>query len=171
METLNTRKIVTGGVLLALSIITLFGATLIPGIELTLFALSTVYVAIMIIEFTPNTGWLFYVASVMLTFVLVPNKGGIIPYTIFFGIYAMIKYYIENFKKFSQPVELILKIIFFNLMLVFGFLFFGTVFTGAIRIPDIALPLIIIGAQIFFLAYDYILTLVIGFYLKRRPKA
>ena len=170
MGSLNTKKIATGGVLLALSIATLFGATFIPGIELTLYALSSVYVAIIILEFTPGAGWLFYFASVILAFVLVPNKSGLIPYTIFFGIYAMIKYYIESFKKISQPVEIILKLAFCNLMFVLGFLFFGTTFTGAIHIPDFALPIILIAAQVFFLVYDFILTLVIGFYLKRRPK-
>jgi len=171
MGNLDTKKIATGGVLLALSIATLFGATFVPGVELTLYALSSVYVAIIILEFTPNTGWLFYFATVMLAFFLIPNKVGMIPYTIFFGIYAMMKYYIENFKKISQPIEVILKLVFCNLMFVLGFLFFGTVFTGAIHIPDIALPIILIAAQVFFLVYDYILTLVIGFYLKRRPKA
>ena len=169
-QTINTMKIATAGVLLALSIATLFAATTVPGIELTLFAFSTVYVAIMIIEFTPNTGWLFYFGSVMLSFVLVPNKSAIIPYTIFFGMYAMIKYYIENFKMIKQPIEIILKLLFFNLMFLFGFFFFGMLFIGTIHVPDVSLPIIIIGAQAFFLLYDYILTLLIGFYMKRRPK-
>lgn len=170
MQIFNTKKIATAGVLLAFSIATLFAATTIPGIELTLFALSSVYVAIMVIEFTPNVGWVFYFGSVMLTFVLIPNKGAVIPYTIFFGIYAIIKYYIENFKKINQPVEIVLKLLFCNLMCALGFIFFGTIFTGAINIPNVALPIIIIGAQVFFLAYDYILTLLIGFYMKRIKK-
>ncbi|HVI39245.1 MAG TPA: hypothetical protein VM577_01170 [Anaerovoracaceae bacterium] len=171
MERFDTKKVVTSGILLALSTITLLGATFVPGIELTLYALSSVYAAIIIIEFSVSTGWLFYFASVILAFILVPNVAGLIPYTIFFGIYAMIKYYIENLKKFSQPVEIIIKLVFCNLMFALGFIFFGTVFTGAIQIPNVALPIILIGAQVFFLAYDYILTLVIGLYLKRRPKA
>jgi hypothetical protein len=177
MKTFNTKKIATAGVLLALSIATLFAATTIPGIELTLFALSTVYVAIMIIEFTPNTGWLFYFGTVMMSFFMVPNKSAVIPYTIFFGIYAMIKYYIENlknyfktFKMINHPIEIMLKLLFFNLMFGLGIIYFGTLFIGAIHVPDVALPIIIIGAQAFFLLYDYILTLLIGFYLKRRPK-
>lgn len=171
MESMNTKKIATAGVLLALSIATLFAAAFVPGIELTLYALSTVYVAIIVIEFTPNTGWLFYFASVMLSFILVPNKGALIPYALFFGVYAMIKYYLETFKKIPQPVEIILKLVFFNLMFTLGFLFFGAIFTGSINIPDLALPIVLIGAQVFFLLYDYILTMIIGFYLKRRPKA
>ncbi|MDD3169589.1 MAG: hypothetical protein PHC91_09065 [Eubacteriales bacterium] len=171
MGDFKTKKIATGGVLLALSIATLFGATIVPGIELTLYALSSVYVTVVILEFTVNSGWLFYFASVMLTFVLIPNKAGLIPYTLFFGIYAMIKYYIENFRKIPKIFDIILKLVFCNFVFVMGFLFFGEAFTGAIHIPDAALPVIILGAQVFFLAYDYILTLMIGFYLKQRPKA
>ena len=106
----------------------------------------------------------------MLTFIIVPNKAGLVPYTIFFGIYAIIKYYIENFKKISRPVELILKLLFCNLMFGLGVMFFGEVFTGAIQIPEVAFPIVIVGAQVFFLAYDYLLTLLIGFYMKKRPK-
>lgn len=168
MGNLDTKKIATGGILLALSIATLFAATTVPGIEMTLYALSSVYVAIMIIEFTPNIGWGFYIATVMLSFVLVPNKAALIPYTIFFGIYAVIKYYIENYlKKFPQLAQIILKLVFFNLMFVLGFIFFGSIIVGALHVPDMSLPIILIGAQIFFLAYDYILTLLIGFYMKR----
>jgi hypothetical protein len=170
METLKTKKLATGGVLLALSAATLFGASFIPGIELTLFALSSVYVVIMIIEFSPGAGWLFYFASILLAFVLVPNKIGIIPYVIFFGIYAFVKYYIEKSQKLPQAVEIILKLVVSNLLLFLGFLGFGTAFTGTIQLPDAALPVLAAGAQVFILAYDCILTLVIGFYLKRRPK-
>lgn len=171
MGDFNTKKIATGGVLLALSIATLFGAVIVPGIELTLYALSSVYVMVIILEFTVNTGWIFYLASVLLTFIVIPNKAGLIPYAIFFGIYAMIKYYIEDFRKISGVLEIILKLVFCNLMFFLGFLVFGEMFTGAIQIPEIAFPIIIAGAQVFFLAYDYILTLMVGFYLKRRPKA
>lgn len=171
METVKTRKIVIGGVLLALSAATLFGASFIPGIELTLYALSSVYVVIMIIEFSPSAGWLFYFASLLLSFVLIPNKAAIVPYAIFFGVYAIVKYYIESTKKLHQAVEIILKLVFGNLMFTMGFLLFGTAFTGVIQIPDLALPVLAVGVQIFILVYDYILTLVIGFYLKRRPKS
>jgi len=171
MNSLNTKKIAIGGVLLALSVAMLFGATFVPGIELTLYTLSSVCVAIMILEFSPGAGLLLYFASVMLSFALVPNKAGIIPYTIFFGIYAVVKYYIENYRKLPRPVEIILKLIFCNSMFFVGVRFFGALFTSAVQIPDMALPIILIGAQVFFLAYDYLLTLVISFYLRRRPKA
>jgi hypothetical protein len=170
MENSSTKKIATGGILLALSVVTLFGAAFVPGIELTLYALSSVYVAVIVIESGAGMGWLFYIASVLLSAILVPNKAGLIPYVIFFGVYAIIKYWIEKSKKLSQPVEIILKLLFANAMLALGYAVFGAAFTGAIQLPDAAWPVLLAGAQLFFLAYDYILTLVIGFWLKRRPK-
>lgn len=171
MGKLDTKKIATGGILLALSIATLFAASTVPGIELTLYALSTVYVAIIVIEFTPNTGWLFYFASVMLTWLIVPNKAAMLPYTVFFGIYAMFKYYIEHYmRKFPQVLQILLKLVFCNTMFLFGFFFFSFIFINAIHVPDVSFPIIIAGAQVFFLAYDYILTLLIGFYMKRVRK-
>ncbi|MDD2190504.1 MAG: hypothetical protein PHV71_07575 [Eubacteriales bacterium] len=171
MNQTKARTAATGGVLLALSLVTLYGATFIPGIELTLYAISSFYIAFVIIEISVSAGFLFYIASVLLAFILIPDKIGLIPYALFFGLYGIIKLLIERLKKLPQPIEILIKLIFCNTMLILGFHLFGELFLGNIQVPDIALPVILIGAQVFFLAYDYIYTLVIGFYLKRRPKA
>ncbi|MEL7655763.1 MAG: hypothetical protein AAGU75_07630 [Bacillota bacterium] len=171
MNKITTKTVATGGVFLALSIATLFGATTVPGIELTLYTFSSFYAAFIIIEISTRAAWLFYFASVLLTFAILPNKGALIPYAIFFGLYGIVKYYIENFKKINQLVEIILKLLFCNIIFALGYIFFKELFLGTIQLPDVALPFIIIGAQVFFLAYDYIFTLIIGFYMKRRPKA
>lgn len=170
MEKSKTRMVATGGIFLALSMVTLFGATFVPGIELTLLALSSAYVAFILIDFNHGTGWIFYLASVLLAFILLPNKVALIPYGIFFGIYPMIKFYIENYRKLPSFAEVILKLVFFNLLFYLGFLVFGEAFTGSIQIPDLAIPLILAGGQLLFLVYDYILTLIISLYIKRKPK-
>lgn len=170
MDKNRTKMIAASGILLALSVVTLFAATFVPGIELTLFALSSAYVAFVLIEFKHGAGWIFYIASVLLSFVLVPNKAALIPYALFFGVFPIIKYYIEKRRKLPQVAEVLLKLVFFNGMFAAGFYLFGEAFTGSLQIPDLAFPLIIAGGQIFFLAYDYILSLIIGFYMKRRPK-
>ncbi|MDO4834266.1 MAG: hypothetical protein Q4A40_04430 [Bacillota bacterium] len=46
----KTFKIALGGICLALALIFLFGATIVPGIELTLFAISSLFTAVMILE-------------------------------------------------------------------------------------------------------------------------
>lgn len=164
----KTRAVAIGGVFLALSLATLFVATFIPGIELTMYAFSSFYVAFIIMESGIKGGVSFYIASLLLAAILVPNKGALLPYAMFFGLYGIVKYLIEKIK--IIPVEMILKLIFFNISYMIGLLFFKELFLGNISLPDMALPILIVGAQAFFLFYDYLFTLIIGFYLSRRPK-
>jgi len=164
----SSRAIATSGIFLSLSIVTLFIATFIPGIELTMYTISSFYVAFVMVEIGARGGWLFYVASLLLAVLIIPNKAGLIPYAMFFGLYGIAKYYIERLHKL--PLEIPLKLIFFNLAFGIGFVFFKELLLGVIEVPDITFPIIIIGAQIFFLIYDYLFTLAIGFYLKQRPK-
>lgn len=166
----STRIVAIGGVFLALSIAFLFLATFIPNIELTMFTLASFLVVFVIIETSTTGGWIFYMASVFITFTIVPNKAGIIPYTLFFGLYPILKYYFESIKKLSFVVLLIIKLVLCNVLFGAGIIFFQQVFVSAINLPDVAFPILIIGAQVFFLVYDYILTLAVGFYLKKRPK-
>ncbi len=158
----------TGGVFLALNIIVLFLASYMPGVELTLYAISSFFVAFVIIESSVKGGLLFYASSLILAFVLVPNKAAVLLFGIFFGIYGIIKYTIEKTGKLPFLFEMTLKILFFNLSFGAGIYFFRELILGAIDLPEIGNILIILGAQIFFVGYDYIFTLVIGFYLKKR---
>lgn len=161
-ETKSTRAVATGGIFLALSIATLFIATVVPGIEMTLYTISSFFVAFVIVEAGAKGGWIFYLASVVLSALLIPNKVGLFPYAMFFGVYGIIKYYIERIK--STPFEILLKLLFFNITLGIGLVFFREMFLGSIQLPDLAFPLLLIGAQVFFLFYDYLFTLAIGFY-------
>ncbi|WP_027399314.1 hypothetical protein [Anaerovorax odorimutans] len=165
----STKGVAMGGVMIALSMITLFLATFMPGIELTLYAIASFYTAFIILESGIKAGWIFYLASAILSILLIPNKVGLLPFVMFFGLYGIIKYYIEKLKK--QPIEIILKLLFFNIILASGIFFFKEAFLGNIKIPDFSRPLIIGGAQIIFLFYDYLFTMGIGFYLRRKPKS
>ncbi|MBR0596375.1 hypothetical protein [Sinanaerobacter chloroacetimidivorans] len=167
----STRSVAVGGIFLALSIATLYAATFIPGIELTLYTISSFYVAFILIETGPGGGLLFYTASLLLSALLIPNKIGLIPYAMFFGLYGIVKYYIEYSKKLPMAAEILLKLLFFNISIGIGLVFFKELFLGAFQVPDLAFPILAAGAQIFFLFYDYLFTLAIGFYLKTRPRA
>ena len=162
---MKTKDVALGGVLLALSLATLFIASFIPGVELSLFTLSSFYIILMVIRTSAKAGWIFYGSSCLLAFLLIPNKLALIPYGMFFGIYGLIKHYIERIEK--QAVEVLLKLLFFNGSLGMSFYIFKDVFLGNIKLPNYSPIILVIGAQIFFLFYDYILTLLIGFYQKR----
>ncbi len=161
----RTRGIAISAMLLAISVTTLYIQTVLPVANFTLYMLSSFYVAFVIMEAGPKAGWLFYIASCIFALIFVPDKVFVIPYILFFGIYGVVKYHIELLRKL--PIELILKMIFFNFSLGIMIIFFRELILGSINLPDFPFVILIIAFEIAFFAYDYLYTLVIGFYLKR----
>lgn len=167
-DAINTKRIALNGILGALAVICLVLAAILPTNRLSLYALSSFFVAVSIIESGVKAGWIFYAATCLLALIVVPNKLGIIPYVIFFGMYGIVKYYIEKLNKII--VEYMLKLVFFNICVGIAALtvieFFG--FKLAVELPW---WLLIIALQVIFFLYDIVYTLFINFYRgKLRPK-
>ena len=99
---------------------------------------------------------------------LVTNKAAVLPYLFLFGLNGKVKFYIEKIRK--QPVEIILKLVFFNASIGSGILLFKAAFLGNVHLPEYSNILLGLGAQPLFLLYDYIFTLLIAFYKKRFSK-
>ncbi|MEG1583900.1 MAG: hypothetical protein RR361_02460, partial [Anaerovorax sp.] len=156
------------GVMLAFSVALLFLSSFVPGVELTLYALASFFVGIVIVEEGVKAGILFYVATILLSLVIVPNKMGILPYVFLFGLFGIAKFYIEKLRKF--PLEMVLKLVFFNGVMAIGLFFFKELFMMNLDLPQLPLFLIIIGGEFMFLLYDYLYTQVIGFYIRNIKK-
>ena len=161
----KTFKIALGGICLALAVIFMFGATFVPGIDLTLFALSSVFTVIMIIETGIGGGLLLYAGACILGLILIPGKIALVPYIFFFGYYGIVKYFIEKSK--SGAVQISLKLIFFAALMCLGILLFKSVLASGIHLPDYPSAVLIIGGTLFLLVYDYILTFIISFYRRK----
>lgn len=160
----RTKKLAYSGILLALVIITLFFATFLPTSRLALYVLSSFFISIIIVEFGVYAGWSFYLASNILAFFVISNKIGLIPYTILFGIYGIVKFYIEKLNKL--PFEYILKLVYFNFCLILAFIFIKEFLMYNIKIQ---LPwwTLLIVLEILFIIYDYIYTRFINYYLHK----
>jgi hypothetical protein len=165
MAKIKTSNIALGGICLALTIIFIFGASFVPGIELTLFALSSLFTAIMVIEADVASATVMYVAAVILGLLILPNKLAIIPYAFFFGHYGIFKYYAEKCR--SAALQLIIKGLLFAVLLCVGLLAFKDVLLGSISLPDYPVWILIIGGILMMYLYDYIYTLVINYYMRR----
>lgn len=165
---LNTKKIALNGILGALAIICLLLATILPTNRLSFYALSSFFIAIAIIENGSKAGWVFYAATSLLSLIIVPDKLGLVPYVIFFGIYGLVKYYIEKLDKLV--FEYVLKFIYFNLCLGIALLFVSQLFSYNLTVK---LPwwLLIIILEIVFFIYDYVYTMFIAYYRdKLKPR-
>ena len=164
---MKTSKLTLSGVLLALNMIILFAATMLPGIELSLFALSSFMTALVLIKTSPKSGFVFFLASALLGIILLPNKMAMLPYLLFFGYYGIAKYYIESTRLFNvhrvnrQIPELAAKLVLFGATFGTGLYFFREAFAAGIDLPDFSAVILCAAATMGFLAYDYVFTLVI----------
>ena len=161
----KTSSIALGGICLALTVIFIFAGSAVPGIELTLFAVSSLFTAVMIMESGVRGGIILYAAAVLLSIVIVPYKTSVIPYVIFFGYYGILKFFTE--KLGSALLQLAAKALFFAVVLCIGFIGFRELLLGSISLPDYPVWILIIAGVAMLLVYDYIYTLIINFYLKR----
>ena len=165
MDRKGTDTIALGGICLALTIVFLFGASFVPGIELTLYALSSLFVAVMVIERGPKSGLLLYVAAVILGLILVPNKLGMLPYICLFGYYGVAKFYIE--KNLRPNIQLIMKAVLFAVVVAIGLWGTKGLLFGNIQIPEDSTVIIFVGGIIMLMLYDAIYTFAIRLYKER----
>lgn len=159
---MKSRYIAESGLLIALTLVILYGTYLIPISTLSILTAASCLIPISIIRTSIKNTILVYIACSILSFLIVPPNIAIY-YTLFFGIYGIIKCYIEKIRNF--PLEIILKLIAFNALLGIIYLIVMN-FLGNVS-PNSSLWILWIFAQAAFLIYDYALTLVISFFLKR----
>ncbi|WP_252891421.1 hypothetical protein [Thermoclostridium stercorarium] len=123
--------------------------------------------SVVIMECGIAYGWASYIAISVVSFLIVPEKTAVLPYVIFFGIYAPVKGHIE---KLSRPVtEWILKFAFFNLSLYF-------LWNVAVNVLNLIpgrlfelfpMAVIIIMLQVLFFFYDWLFSLWIQYYIHK----
>ncbi len=165
----RVKRITLSGILLAFTVICVFLAATLPTSKLSLYALSSLFMAVIVIELGTKAGWAFYIASGILSALLVPRLE-VIPFIVFFGVYGLIKLYVERIH--SRIIEYVLKLAYFNVCLVLGLVFLKEILLNG-NLP--AAPVYAIAAllEVVFILYDYIYTLFIRFYgsqLKQRLK-
>jgi hypothetical protein len=69
----NIRKVAIGGILSALAVICIYLEAVAPVSKLSLYALSSFFVSIIVIETGIRNGWIFYVETNLLSFLIVPD--------------------------------------------------------------------------------------------------
>ncbi len=172
---LTSKDISLGGILTALTLIVLYLTVVLPINKLTLLALASFMITIALIRRNIKTALFVYISSCVLAFFMVPINIALL-YATPFGIYNLIKYFIEQVQKSS--LQLFLKFITFNMLLAISFglisLFIAVPsfehFYGVLsRFTFLKLThhtLIIPWAfsMVFFILFDYGLTLLERYY-------
>ena len=165
----SASRVALGGVLAALSLLLLYGATLLPSGRIGMVAVAGLIPAAGVISGGVGTGFLCYGATGLLGLLLLPDKGCALLYALFFGLYPMVKYAVERLRKL--PVELVLKLAFFNLILVIVWFGFSALLLPLLpELMRTPLPLFV-GGNVVFLIYDYGFSKLITCYASRIRKA
>ena len=178
---MKAKDIALGGILVALTTIVLYATSILPISTLAILTIASALIPVCIIRSNIQTSIFVYISSSLIAFFLVPINISFL-YFVFFGVYGIIKYFIERIRK--EKLEIVLKVVFFNIAFKIGFIIMQNVLginiiaglevlmsrffdTSARTIATIILWIV---AQPIFLIYDYAMTMIITFYMERIHK-
>lgn len=157
-----SKKIAYGGILLALNTILLLLINVIPINTLFIMGVASLIISIVIMEWGPKNGVIFYIGTVILSFIVMTNKAQWVAYILTFGLYGLVKYFIEQDRQIY--IEYILKLIFANIMIFILYL----ILKSFIQIPINII--LVLAFEVVFLIYDYVYTSFIGYYNEKLKK-
>ena len=155
------RKVALGGILTAVSLIFLYFAFYLPSMKLTMYFLAGIIPGLILVEMGVKQAWMLYAATSVLSFIILGNAVNTITYIFAFGLYPIIKFYIEKSRRLI--IQIILKLVYFNTAIALIYVLWTKLFAFNVA-ASIPMTWIIIGAQPAFLFYDYIFTKVIFYY-------
>ncbi len=165
----DTRIFTMSAMFTAMSIVMLYLSVVFPNMKMTFFFLSSVFVMGILVEGRVLPAVLSYVATSLLSLVLMPI-GYALPYILLFGHYGIMKYIFED--RMSTVGAYIAKLIYFDVFMAVVYLV--AVRTGLLGLGEILgkLPIwaIALIAQPVFFAYDFLFGKVVVFYVNNIRK-
>lgn len=111
---------------------------------------------------------LVFVCVSALGFLMMGNKVLIVPYVSFFGIYPLVKLFIEKLNRLA--LEFVIKIIFFVVVLSVSYIIWGRLLIPEIKSVKDYLWIIPILSIILFILYDILLSKCMDYYNYRLRK-
>ena len=124
----KTRMVAYSAMLIALSVVILYISSLLPTMKFALVAVAGLLPSAAVILLNIKSGLFVYIATAVLSFLLVPDKGNAITYALIFGHYPMVKSLIERIGNLLG--EWLLKIVFFNILIAVYYFLFSAIFTS-----------------------------------------
>lgn len=167
-----SKKIAVSSLLMALSVVTLLLGSVLPVTAAMCFLASAI-TAVTVVECNDKYAAINFLGVSIISFLFIPKKSIVYFYIAFLGYYPILKLYIERLNNLLK--EWIVKILFFNLLLVIAYFIIKSFFLPVIDKELIIfifkyLAAILAVAEILFVIYDIGLTYFIEFYNNRIRK-
>lgn len=154
----ESSKMARGGLYTSLGTLLIYLAKVLPTSKLAILTVVACIIPLSILTIGIKHSTVVFIATTILGF-LFGGTSYAFSYLIFFGAYGFIKLFIERLNK--APIEIILKLIYFNIALFLLYNIASVLFVG--QIFNFSLIWLILGAQVAFFIYDYAFTLAIAF--------
>ncbi|MCM1545073.1 MAG: hypothetical protein NC110_07230 [Ruminococcus sp.] len=174
----QAAKTALGGMMVALSVVIMIPSVF-DTFSLAIPAMASAVVLLCVIEL--NKAWAFgvYVATSLISMLIIPNKESVVMYVVIFGYYPIIKAILES--KLPKFAEYILKFLVFNVSAIAAFFLctkvLGVPFDEFMGITNknsffakYAVPIILLMANFIFILLDFCFTNVAKLYIYRFQK-
>ena len=160
----GSQRVTLSAMTVALSLVCLYVASLLPGGSPALYFVASVLTAGLVLEGEGVLAILVYIATSALAIFLVPNKLMTAPYIAMTGHYCVYKLFIER-RVNSRLVQLIPKLVYMSAFTALAVWLCGLLF-GYDALANLPVPLwaAILLALVILVAYDWLLTYTIRFY-------
>ena len=162
------KRIVVCGALCALAVIMLYFGAIIEVMDLSMGAIASLVIVLIVIEMGYSYAWISYAAISILSFILLPQKLTAVIFAALMGFYPIVKSYIEKIN--SSAVGWCLKLIvanvaFFGIFLVMKYFMPDQLETETMMLALYAL------ANVAFVLYDYAVSkLITAYFYKLRER-
>ena len=165
----QTKKITLSALVVALGTVFMVIGALIDVLDLTVCALASMLVVFVFLEIGSYYPWLVWICTSLATALLYPGKPIWAEYALIFGVYPLIKAYIEKLPKWSW---IIVKLTYINAMIwgAFAILKF-VIFFDFESENKIMTVILYVLMNVAFIAFDIFITVMSRFYIvKLRPR-
>ena len=166
----QTKKITLSALMVALGTTFMILGAVIEVLDLTVCALASLLVVFIFLEIGSYYPWLVWICTTLTTALLYPASLLWIEYLLIFGIYPLLKAYIEKLPKWSW---IIVKLVYANAV-VWALYFVCERLLGVPFFTDEAAWLRVVTyilTNVAFVAYDFFITVMVrAYYEKLRPR-
>ena len=159
----NTKKITVSSILVALGAVVMAIGSLFEVLDLSVCVLASLIVVFIYIEIGSPYTWLVWLCTSLVTFLVFPGKPIWLNYFILFGIYPILKAYIE---KLPRPLWLPIKLVYINCVIWIMFFLMEVIFlTPLFEAEYFWLRAVLYAfANVAFVAYDMFLAVAARIY-------
>ena len=162
----KTKKLTLSSIFTALGVVILYAGCFFETIDLSVCAVASLIIVMATLEFGMKTAFAIYVATSILSILLLPTKYIAAMYAVFVGCYPLIKNLCERLPK---AVSWILKILATNAALAILFLLSAYVFKIDDKVTPLIAALTVLLANAAIVLFDILLDrLIILYHIKFR---